>query len=340
MNRQWNAFLAGAAALLLATGCSSSKFDTGYYEPYATGDTANTASSAQGFAASKDYVSESESVYDEAALQGDVDYEDVPDSAEVPQRKIVRHANLSLETMAFDEAVAGIQEMVTHSGGYVEQQSVDGKSINHTGYYERYASINARIPAEKLDDVLAQVGDLCNVTSKSESVDDISESYYDSQARLKTLQMQEERLLEILSKAAKLEEVISLERALSDTRYEIEAITAALKRMDSQVTYSYLNLELREVVEYQEKVAKPATFSDRFSQSLARSGDNFVYTIQNIILGTVEILPVLLLWLVVTACIFLLIRMVFRCIRKSLAKKRALKSEPDGKPAVSDKPNA
>lgn len=171
-------------------------------------------------------------------------------------------------------ALAQISELVSGAGGYVESQSVDGRSLSYRGsYYERSASVTARVPAEKLDEVVAGVGGLCNIVSRSENMDDITDSYFDAQARLDSLRQQEASLLEILSKAEKLEDVVQLQTALSDVRYQIESLTAQLKRMDSQVTYSYLNMDLREVVEYQETAAKPKTFGEKLSAAATRAGN-------------------------------------------------------------------
>ena len=184
-------------------------------------------------------------------------------------------AILSLETMEFERALAQISELVSGAGGYVESQSVDGRSLSYRGsYYERSASVTARVPAEKLDEVVAGVGGLCNIVSRSENMDDITDSYFDAQARLDSLRQQEASLLEILSKAEKLEDVVQLQTALSDVRYQIESLTAQLKRMDSQVTYSYLNMDLREVVEYQETAAKPKTFGEKLSAAATRAGNH------------------------------------------------------------------
>ena len=103
---------------------------------------------------------------------------------------------------------------------------------------------------------------------------------FDAQARLDSLRQQEASLLEILSKAEKLEDVVQLQTALSDVRYQIESLTAQLKRMDSQVTYSYLNMDLREVVEYQETAAKPKTFGEKLSAAATRAGNHLVASVQ------------------------------------------------------------
>ncbi len=241
--------------------------------------------------------------------------------AAVPQeeRKIVKYCTLEMETMEFDQALEDIVRIVEEAGGYIQNQEVGGRSFYNQGeYYERNASISARIPADQLDAVTESVGGLCNVVSKNESMDDITDSYYDAQARLDTLKLQEERLLDILSKAEKLEDVITLEQALSDVRYQIESLTASLKRMDSQVTYSYLNLNLREVVEYNLLKNQPKTFWDKLQASGARSLENISGALQGILFFVIEDLPVMLIF---AALIGLIAWIVVR-ISKKIASRR------------------
>ncbi len=241
-----------------------------------------------------------------------------------PDRKIVKHSYLTLETKEFDIAFQQLLAAVTEQGGYIESQSTNGQSLTHRGtYYERSASIQARIPADKLDSVTAAVGGICNVTSKSESIDDITDSYFDSQARLDSLKLQEERLLDILSKAEKLEDVISLERALSDVRYQIESLTASMRRMDSQIAYSYLNLDLREVVEYQPVTSAPKTLGEKIAASFKRSGEKLTWFFEALLLFVIEDLPLIIIWLAIFGTIsFVLFKFFSRAkVKMYLAKK-------------------
>ena len=224
--------------------------------------------------------------------------------------------------MEFERALAQISELVSGAGGYVESQSVDGRSLSYRGsYYERSASVTARVPAEKLDEVVAGVGGLCNIVSRSENMDDITDSYFDAQARLDSLRQQEASLLEILSKAEKLEDVVQLQTALADVRYQIESLTAQLKRMDSQVTYSYLNMDLREVVEYQETAAKPKTFGEKLSAAATRAGNHLVASVQGLLLFVVEAGPLLILWAVIILAILLAVRAILRAAKKRRGKR-------------------
>lgn len=244
-------------------------------------------------------------------------------SSLLTDRKVVRNGSLELETKQFDSDLAAILALIEQAGGYIERQSVSGASLNWKGaYYERTASIGARIPADRFDEILSGVGGICNVVSRSENTSDITDSYYDTEARLNSLSLQEERLLEILSKAEKLEDVITLEQALSNVRYEIESLTASLRRMDAQVSYSSVSMSLREVVEYQTVTEKPKTLGERVAASWSRAIKRIGSSLENIVLFAVGDLPVMLLWLAVFGVIAGAAYLLAKKIRARLLRKR------------------
>ncbi len=245
-----------------------------------------------------------------------------PDAAD---RKIVYTGSMELETKQFDEAIGQIAALVEENGGYISSQEISGQSLSWSGnYYERYAWLTVRVPAAQFDGLMTGVSGVCNVTGRSVWTDDISDTYYDAQAHLDTLNLQEERLLEILSKAEKLEDVITLEQALSEVRYEIESLTARLRRMDDQVDYSTLTLTVSEVVEYSELEKKPATFGERLSGAAKRSGEKIVAFFQDLALWAVEDLPVLLLWLILFGAVLWALVKVLRRFRRTPENRRPL----------------
>lgn len=240
-------------------------------------------------------------------------------------RKIIRHVSMNLETREFANALQSIQQTVADAGGYIESQEQDGYSLgSRSRYQERNARIQARIPSAKLDEAVRSVGGFCNVLSQSENMDDITETYFDSQAHLTSLKIQEERLLAILEKAEKLEDVITLESALSDVRYQIESLTASLRRMDSQVAYSYLNISLQEVVEYQEIQEKPKTFGEKLRDAFGDGVGDMVDGLQSFALFIARVGPSL----VVLALIVILIVLLVRAGSRASAKRREAKGLP------------
>lgn len=310
MKRVWIALLAVLLMLSLVFTACGAMSKSSYNEAPAA------SSSAAAYGYDGGMMMYDTAVPQEAEAFNNAKSEESGSGAQVPlaDRKIVKHSDMRLETMEFDQALEDILTVIKDAGGYIQNQQSGGRSLYTKGdYYERSAQINARVPADKLDEVANTVGGLCNVVSKSESMDDITDSYFDTAARLESLKIQEERLLEILKKAEKLEDIIQLERALSDVRYEIESYTSSLKRMDSQVSYSYLNITVQEVVEYNIVKNQPKTFWEKVKDSGSRSLQNLSNLFQGIVFFAIEDLPVLL---IVGAIIFILVWVVVRIVKK------------------------
>ena len=98
-------------------------------------------------------------------------------------QKLIRTAQMNLETTDFEKAVQGLTDLTEQMGGYFESSSV-GKRSNG-----RWADYTVRIPAEKYQSFLDQAGELCHETWRDTQQEDISERYYDTQGRLKTQQI-------------------------------------------------------------------------------------------------------------------------------------------------------
>ena len=241
------------------------------------------------------------------------------------ERKVVRHSYRTIETKEFDSVLDKIRQLVDESGGYIESSEVYGVSMTSDyGYNERSAHITARIPSDNLANVEENIDALGNVLSQSESVDDITDTYYDVEARLDSLYLQEERLLEILENADQLDEVLTLEQALSDVRYQIESAESSIARMDNQVSYSYLNIDLQEVVEYQVVSTPPTSFGERVAEAWGRSLQKVQSSLEGIVLFLVENLLSILLWAaIVCVFVFVIVKIITVLNRKSAKQSAA-----------------
>ena len=182
--------------------------------------------------------------------------------------KIIYTADVDLETKEFDQASQALDEAVKELGGWFES-----RSLYQGGSYRRL-SCTIRVPAE-LQTLLAQAATMVSRDAYSE---DVSEAYYDSEARLTTQRTKLERLQTLLAQAATMEDIIALESALSETELQIEYLTGSLRRYDSLVGYSTVNLQLREVYRLSTDEETPMTFGERlgsaFSTGLQRGRDN------------------------------------------------------------------
>ena len=98
--------------------------------------------------------------------------------------KMVYTASIEMQTLEFDQAAQDIASLVESMGGYFEQKNFSNYSSSY-----RHASYTVRVPAEQFTDFCTQVGTLCHVTWQSDTAENISERYYDTQSRLETAQI-------------------------------------------------------------------------------------------------------------------------------------------------------
>lgn len=133
-----------------------------------------------------------------------------------------------------------------------------------------------RVPAEQFTDFCTQVGTLCHVTWQSDTAENISERYHDTQSRLETAQIKLERLQELLKKAESMEDIITIESAISETEYEIEDLSGTMRHYDALVGYATVDLELSEVYRLSGTEDAPKSFGEKlanaFTDGLAATG--------------------------------------------------------------------
>lgn len=217
--------------------------------------------------------------------------------------KIIYTADINLETKEFDSASQALDQLVEALGGYYESHS-----LNQGGSY-RSLSCTIRIPAERFSEFLSRAGEAAHVTSKNEYKDDISEAYYDSEARLATQQTKLERLLALLEQASTMEDIISLENAISETELQIEYLTGSLRKYDSLVSYSTITLYLKEVYRLSSDDEPAVTFGQRLSAALSSGLERGIEALEDLTIGIARNwMTLLLLAAVVTVILVLLLR--------------------------------
>lgn len=246
--------------------------------------------------------------------------------------KIIYTASVSIETTEFDKAVAALESQVQKIGGFVESSNVTGDTQYNadgtTSIVNRWAYYTVRIPCEQFEAFLHETEGFGNVISTSRDAQNVTSAYTDYEARLSSLNTQEERLLDMLSKSEDVETLIALEQRLSDVRYEIESIERSLRNYDMQIRYSTVELDLREVEVYTPTVPVRRTFGQKLSDSLSDGWTGFARGVQNVILGLASALPALVLLAVIVIAVIAGIKTA----RKKRRAKFAAQQEPPQDP--------
>ena len=206
----------------------------------------------------------------------------LPSSVDKKNVKLIYTANMSIQTLDFDEAVKGLNELVDQFGGYFESISTD-----NGGYYDdenyRYGSYTVRVPSEKYQKFINSVSEGMHVVNLNQNAEDIGQVYFETERRVETLKTKHDRLEELLKKATKMSDIIELESALSDTEYELEQYTSELKRYDSLVNYSTVYVSIEKVMQYSTGVGEELSFSERLMKSIRSGVEDFGWGVGNLI---------------------------------------------------------
>ena len=160
-------------------------------------------------------------------------------------RKVIRSADLDLQTTRYDEANEKLGTLAASFGGYIESSTVQGDASGSGAL--RSASFTVRVPSDRLDEFLTGAGNLGSVVRKSVAGQDVTQNYFDSETRLKTLRAEQDRILELMGKAEKIDDVLAIEKRLTEVQNEIEQLTGQLKQWDSLISLSTVTVAVKEV---------------------------------------------------------------------------------------------
>lgn len=243
-------------------------------------------------------------------------------------QKLVYTANLSIQTLEFDKTLSAIREAAGDAGAIIESETLSDSDYRWY-YYEGsksgrlYISMTIRVPSDRYDAFVSALdGTGGKVIRKSQNVRNITRSYNDQTILIQSLEVQEKRLMEMMEAAETVEDMITIEARLSEVQTQLNQAKTALAAMDTDVAYSTVNLDVEEVIKY-ENNETPRSFSERVSQALHGSLDNFVEFCQDAVIFLIYAAPILLLLVI----IFLILRAVFRAIRGRRAARRKKKAE-------------
>lgn len=273
-------------------------------EGYAGSDTTNESAGGILQRESPQTAPDSKSEEDRAGSDGGTLTSDVENAqgAVAEGRKIIYTAEVGVRTRRFDEDLATVRQACDAAGGYVESAYIYGVSFAETDGAGRTAVITVRIPQSAYNAYLGAVTGVGQMISNYEYTQDITANYFDSQTRLATLELQLERLEEILGKSEKLEDVILLVQEIASVTNEMEQIKGQLRLWDQLIDYSRVSVTLTEVQESTYMEPTDPTLADRIAVAFYGTLNGMKRGLQSFAVWLVGAVPWIIL-LAALACV-------------------------------------
>lgn len=153
-------------------------------------------------------------------------------------RKLVYTASMTVETAdakAAEEAAVAAEAAAAAAGGYAAEKRVDADGV----------WLTLRVPVATLEPLMDAFAGRGRTLSRSLSAQDVTDQFFDLEGRLRNLRLLEERYRSYLAKADRLEEILAVERSLSDTMREIEWLEGSFRDLSKRIELATLSLYLK-----------------------------------------------------------------------------------------------
>jgi hypothetical protein len=148
--------------------------------------------------------------------------------------------SLSLEVQSLDEAIVGVQRLVTQYNGWVTHSNLETSG-------EPYAHITLLVPQTSFFELVEKIKAIASVVkTENFNSNDVTEEYIDVTARLDVMKETESRFLSLLSDTDNIEEIIQLEKELMRLRGEIDSLEGRVGYLAKTTDNSFLYLHLIE----------------------------------------------------------------------------------------------
>ena len=168
-------------------------------------------------------------------------------SADQPAQYLIKTLKVSMNVKDTSKAADALQTWITTTD---TRASSAGTTYDQVGNDLYNVSLTFLVQAtlypqieQHLRDYASQNGG--QLLSLNETVQDVTNDYIDTQSRLTNLRTEQTRLLNLLSHAQVLGDIISIQDKLTDIEGQIETIEAHLKQLNGQVSYYTVAITLQ-----------------------------------------------------------------------------------------------
>ena len=211
-------------------------------------------------------------------------------TSSVEPTKVITTVSLAMQTLEFDNTIKSLDILISKHKSYVETSNINyGKYYNEKNY--RVAHYTIRVPKASVDTFLKDSTNIAHIYSQSTSKQDITKHYQDTESRLNVLKIKEERILTLLKKAEKMEDIIALENSLSDIIHEKEGLMGSLKDMDDKVDFNTINISIEEVDKLSNSETIKTTFGEKIKNAIGDSIYSFKVFVENLIIYLIYLIP-------------------------------------------------
>ena len=232
-------------------------------------------------------------------------------------RKLIYTAYYNIGSDNFDEDYGKVLALMENYGGYLESEYTYGSEPQSSYDTGRSTSLYLRIPIDNYDAFLKDVESIGKLESKEISSEDISDRYYDIDARIKLLEERKARLEEYMAAAENVEDMMVVEEQISNVLYELDSLKSDKKGIDGRIEYSQVTVNIHENVTAENiDESQKQNMGDRANEAFNMGWTGVGEFFESFAIGFMAVLPALIIAAIVVAAVLVIIKVVRVLIKK------------------------
>ena len=190
-------------------------------------------------------------------------------------RKIIRNADLDLETENPEEAHRKIISIAELRGGFVVESHQSASEVTATS--RDIVTMTVRVPSQKFSEALADIRNTSTrVVIETIKGSDVTEEFIDLTAQVRAKKALEQQFMEIMKRSNTVQEALTVQSQISGVRGEIERIEGRQRFLENQSSLSTIKIRLQTAKVF---ASSSVGFGDRLTDSFTAGADvalNFV----------------------------------------------------------------
>jgi uncharacterized protein DUF4349 len=164
-------------------------------------------------------------------------------SGQILNRMVIRNAQLSVEVGDIEQALAQVRAVASREGGYVSASNTHFEKLNDQD--RMVADLTLQVRGDALDSAMSELRALGKVTAETSGSQDVTEEYVDLDSNLRNLQASETAILKLMDRATQIQDVLSLQRELTNVRAQIERIQGRKTYLERRTDMATITVSLR-----------------------------------------------------------------------------------------------
>lgn len=233
----------------------------------------------------------------------------VAPAPEVKDRMVIQNSHLSLLVKNVSQTLEAIKTKSTSLGGYMVDSNLSNPQEATTG------QITVRIPQSKLDETLNYFRSLgIKVVSENLQGEDVTDQYVDIETRLLILEKNKVRFEEIMEQAKTIDEIMRVQQEIFNLQNQIDNLVGQQNYLEKSAQMTKITIFLST-----DELSLPYAPSQPWRPEVI-----FKHAVRSL-LGNIQNIGSLIIWIVVYAVIWLpilLIILYFRSRKKNQTTPR------------------